>query len=109
MTISLFQKMSSKKQSNLQSFFKSSSSTSISTPQENIEHSSNNTDSLVHESAEHSNSLVNYSTRDIFNYIKKVLTQNEIQEVLNKIWMPDENFSFPTKAVIVGKEKNQDF
>lgn len=42
---------------------------------------------------------------DIVNYTNKVLSQNEIEEVLNKIWTPDLNYNFPIKSSIVGKQK----
>lgn len=61
---------------------------------------------MVHdESALHSTTSLYSYTPDIFNYVKNVLTQNEIEEILNKVWTPDENYFFPIKSVIVGKEK----
>lgn len=52
-------------------------------------------------------SASNINRHDIFNYVKRVLTQNEIHDILilNTIWIPDVNYNFPVKTFIVGKNK----
>lgn len=71
-------------QLNIQSFIKSLS-TSISSSQEKIKYLSNNTDLLVQESPLDTTNSLPSSTNVIFYNVKKVLTQNKIDELLNKV------------------------
>ena len=91
--------MTSKKQPNIQSFFK---------PQK-VYNIQNNTDSVVSGSDTDmdipTSSMSHINRHDIFNYVKRVLTQNEIHDILNAIWIPDVNYNFPVKIFIVGKDK----
>lgn len=89
--------MTSKKQPNILSFFK---------PQK-VDNIQNNTDSVVSGSDTDipTSSTSHINRHDIFNYVKRVLTQNEIHDILNAIWIPDVNYNFPVKIFIVGKDK----
>jgi len=89
--------MTSKKIPNIQSFFK---------PQK-VDNIQNNTDSVVSASDTDipTSSTSHINTHDIFNYVKRVLTQNEIHDIINEIWIPDVNYNFPVKVFFVGKDK----
>ncbi|XP_025425350.1 uncharacterized protein LOC112694172 [Sipha flava] len=89
--------MTSKKKLNIQSFFK---------PQK-VDNIQNNTDSVVSASDTDipTSSTSHINRHDIFNYVKRVLTQNEIHDILNAIWIPDVNYNFPVKVFFVGKDK----
>jgi hypothetical protein len=73
--------MTSKKQPNIQTFFK---------PQK-VDNIQNKTGSVVSGSDNDiPTSSTSYINRyDIFNYVKRVLTQNEIHDILNAIWISD--------------------
>ncbi|KAL4143540.1 hypothetical protein QTP88_005859 [Uroleucon formosanum] len=97
--------MTSKKQPNIQSFFKST--TNVLPTQEKLDNIQNKTDSvvLISDTNSPTSSVSHINRHDIFNYVKRVLTQNEIHDILNSIWIPDVNYNFPVKIFIVGKDK----
>lgn len=44
---------------------------------------------------------------NIFHYVKRNLTQNEIDEILSKKWISDKNYDFPAKIFIADKDKTK--
>jgi hypothetical protein len=107
--------MAEKKQSKIQSFF--SKPPSIMNPTQTVISSSSSSlpsaisasDTPITQFASSTTDInrtsSSYNIFDIAHYTNKFLTQNEIEDVLNKIWVPGINYNFPIKISVVGKQQ----
>jgi len=59
----------------------------------------------MHDLATSSSSL-NHNNYDISLFCNKILSQNEIYDILNKVWTPEINYKFPITSIITS-EKDQ--
>ena len=92
-------------------------SRSLSSPSKKRAHSSmissiKNTDDSTPISDLVSKSIVADSTNfmnvyDIGFYINRTLSQNEISDIMNNLWVPDINYKFPIKMYMKKKQANK--
>jgi len=103
--------MAEKKQSKIQSFFSKPSSVMNSlsnslNPTSIVISSSDTPITQLTSSTTNINcTSTSYNIFDIAHYTNKLLTQSEIEEILTKIWVPNINYNFPIKILMVGKQK----
>jgi hypothetical protein len=50
-------------------------------------------------------SSLTHGNYDINLFCNKILSQNQINDVLNKVWPPEINYKFPTKSITSEKDK----
>jgi len=46
-----------------------------------------------------------YNNYDISLFCNKTLSQNEIYDILNKVWTPEINYKFPITSITSGKDQ----
>jgi hypothetical protein len=50
-------------------------------------------------------SSLNHSNYDFSLFCNKILSKNQISDVLNKVWAREINYKFPIKSITSGKDK----